>query len=429
MKYDFDLELVNNNSLLLILQQIKKNSVILEFGPANGRLTKYLKNELQCDVYLAEIDEQAGKEALQYGKDLVIGDVEEFAWFDRYHELRFDYILFADILEHLRDPKKVLERSKLLLKQQGSILVSVPNMAHNSVMIQMMNNELKYNSVGLLDNTHIHIFTYHSLERMVKECDLYPCKRMGTYCEVGKNEIPNSIYDVAGISPQYWNGRQYGEVYQFVYELKKGKEYMEEELNLLNPYYQHYWLQTYEDHGMGMKEEVSSKHFYDIHVANHRFSLTVESGCETFRIDPLNTACVLRINCISVRHGGEEQVISYSTNANYTFENWYCFASDDPMLLINTKGMQEYEDAKIIVDFDVVTYDSVCVEKMIGILDILKAQSDKQLGRIEELEKNLADVKLREQKLQKESEELQAKIAKLNAAIAQQKKNRFGMKS
>ena len=94
MKYNFDLELVNNNSLLLMLEQIKRNSVILEFGPANGRLTKYLKQQLNCDVYLAEIDEEAGKEALQYGKDLVVGDVENMEWFDRYGDLRFDYILF-----------------------------------------------------------------------------------------------------------------------------------------------------------------------------------------------------------------------------------------------------------------------------------------------------------------------------------------------
>ena len=216
MKYDFDLELVNNNSLLLILQQIKKGSVVLEFGPANGRLTKYLKNELHCEVYLAELDEEAGREALQYGKDLVVGDVENYEWFEKYHEIRFDYILFADILEHLREPKDVLAKSKLLLKQNGSILLSVPNMAHNSVLINLMKNELTYTSVGLLDNTHIHFFTYHSLEQMIKDCDLYPCKKMGTYCEVGKNEIINSIYDVPGISPEYWYSRKYGEVYQFV---------------------------------------------------------------------------------------------------------------------------------------------------------------------------------------------------------------------
>ena len=144
MKYDFDLDLTNSNSLLLILEQIRRGSVVLEFGPANGRMTKYLKQELDCDVYLAEIDEEAGKQALLYGKDLVIGDVENFEWFERYRDIKFDYIVFADVLEHLRDPKTVLDRCKLLLKHEGSVLLSVPNLAHNSVLINLMNNEFEY---------------------------------------------------------------------------------------------------------------------------------------------------------------------------------------------------------------------------------------------------------------------------------------------
>ena len=63
-KYDFDLDMVNTNSLSLIINQIRRGSVVLEFGPANGRMTKYLKEALDGKVYLVEIDEQAGKQAL-----------------------------------------------------------------------------------------------------------------------------------------------------------------------------------------------------------------------------------------------------------------------------------------------------------------------------------------------------------------------------
>ena len=409
MKYNFDLELVNNNSLLLILQQIKKNSTILEFGPANGRLTKYLKQELDCDVYLAEIEESAGKEALQYGKELVVGDVENYEWFDRFHDIRFDYILFADVLEHLRDPKEVLAKSKLLLKQEGSIILSVPNMCHNSVLINLMNNNLTYTNVGLLDNTHIHFFTHLSLEQMIKDCDLYPCRRMGTYCEVSKNEIPNSIYDVKGISPEYWNTRKYGEVYQFVYELKKGKEYIESEINLLKPYYNHYWAQVYTDEGTGLGEEASDKYFMDINVSHQRFEFEISNQCRTLKFDPVNTCGVIKVNCISVRHDGvEEPVKEFGTNAEYVFDNIYVFKNSDPTFLINTDKMRSYNEAKIIADYEIISVDSLAISNMGEIITNLSMKNDEKNNEVKEL-------KNKNKNLQEEIDKLNKKVAEMEA--------------
>lgn len=416
MKYNFDLELVNNNSLLLILQQIKKNSTILEFGPANGRLTKYLKQELNCDVYLAEIEEAAGKEALQYGKELVVGDVENFEWFDKFHEIRFDYILFADVLEHLRDPKEVLAKSKLLLKQEGSIILSVPNMCHNSVLINLMNNNLTYTNVGLLDNTHIHFFSHFSLEQMIKDCDLYPCKRMGTYCEVSKNEIPNSIYDVKGISPEYWNTRKFGEVYQFVYELKKGKEYVENEINLLKPYYNHYWTQIYIDEGTGLSEEASDKYFMDINSKHQRFEFRIENQCRTIKIDPVNTCGVIKVNCISVCHDGvEEPLTEFVTNAEYVFDNVYYFKNSDPSFIINGEKFNKYKEVKIIVDYDIVTVDSLAISNMEETIVKLNEKNSEKTNEIMQLNNENKNLKDEIDKLNKIIAELKASQGRFKA--------------
>lgn len=408
MKYNFELELVNNNSLLLILQQIKPNSTVLEFGPANGRLTKYLNKELNCDVYLAELDEEAGNEALKYGKELIVGDIENYEWYEKFREIKFDYILFADVLEHLRDPKSVIAKSKLLLKQNGSFLLSVPNMAHNSVLIDLMKNELCYTNVGLLDNTHIHFFTYNSLERMLKECDLFPSKRMGTYCEVGKTEIINSVYDIPGISPEYWNGRKYGEVYQFVYEVKKGREYMAEEMNLLNPYYNHYWLQTYADSGMGIHEEFSNKYFLDMNVERHKYEFEIKEEWSTFRIDPVNSPCIIKINDFRIISEGKEQVISADySNAEHVFENRYCFQTSDSILLINLEHYKEYKNPKILFEFEIITYDSICIQKMADLYDGFQAVFDEKQKQIEWLKQENGRIREELQKIREENEELE----------------------
>ena len=54
MKYDLELITDELNALSIMLKQIQTHSLILEFGPANGRMTKYLKEVLKCDVYIVE---------------------------------------------------------------------------------------------------------------------------------------------------------------------------------------------------------------------------------------------------------------------------------------------------------------------------------------------------------------------------------------
>ena len=71
MKYDFDLDLESRNSLSLISSRIKPNSTILEFGCANGRMSKYLQEALQCKVYAVELDEEAAKDAEEYCEQIL----------------------------------------------------------------------------------------------------------------------------------------------------------------------------------------------------------------------------------------------------------------------------------------------------------------------------------------------------------------------
>lgn len=342
MKYDFELDLVNNNSLSWIIEQVKKNSIVLEFGPANGRLTKYLKEVLDCKVYLVEIDEEAGKEALQYGEDLVVGDAEKYEWLERYRDIRFDLIIFADVLEHLRQPEEVLIQSKHLLKADGTILLSVPNLAHNSVLIDLLNNKFEYSPVGLLDNTHIHMFTKKSLENMLMRTGLVVSGRYATYSKVGKNEILNSVEDVEGIDRSYWLSRDYGEVYQFVYTVKKGREFLTQESNELPKRNLNYYAQLFR--GAYPQEENSTKEFLqNIPGVNIFKFYNVEHG-RRIRLDPLNGSCILEIKHITANFRGREQSVKIvGTNAAYAKGETYIFLTEDPMIEIEV-GTEEKMD-------------------------------------------------------------------------------------
>ena len=158
-KYDCELNLEDRNSLSVLVGKVKPNSLVLEFGPANGRMTKYMKERLNCKVYAVEIDEDAAKDAAQYTEKIIVDSIENYRWQEEFKDLQFDYIIFADVLEHLYYPEKVLKSVRDFLREDGSILVSIPNIAHNAIIINLLKNEFNYHPTGLLDDTHIRFFT------------------------------------------------------------------------------------------------------------------------------------------------------------------------------------------------------------------------------------------------------------------------------
>ena len=349
-KYNFDLELVHQNSLLLILEQVRSHSTVLEFGPANGRLTRYLKEELHCKVYLVELDEVAGKEALQYGEDLVTGDIETFEWLEKYRNIRFDYLIFADVLEHLRKPLEVLIQAKLLLKEDGSVLLSVPNLAHNAVLINLLNNQFQYNPIGLLDNTHIHMFTKTSLETMLSDAGLIPVKRMATYGKTEGIEIPADLNAVHGIRAEFWNSRPYGEVYQFIYEAKKeGVPLPVIENNLISntvgAYFQVFW-----SCGSDYSEDLSKKIRFFLDGEEKEFSFPCISGCQKIRIDPLENSGMFRLICCEGK--GAEGWVALTPkkhNARNVFGNIYYFDTADPQWYFDST--EEFSDIRVRIAY------------------------------------------------------------------------------
>jgi 2-polyprenyl-3-methyl-5-hydroxy-6-metoxy-1,4-benzoquinol methylase len=78
------------------------------------------------EVYGIEVDLEAAKEARNYCKDVIIGDVESFEKLP-YPEGFFDVIICADILEHLRRPDQVLQRACALSARQKRIILSLYN--------------------------------------------------------------------------------------------------------------------------------------------------------------------------------------------------------------------------------------------------------------------------------------------------------------
>jgi 2-polyprenyl-3-methyl-5-hydroxy-6-metoxy-1,4-benzoquinol methylase len=75
----------------------------------------------------------------------------------------FDGVILADVLEHLREPEALLARARELLREGGSLVVSVPNVAHWSVRLPLLVGSFRYTARGILDRSHLRFYTLASI--------------------------------------------------------------------------------------------------------------------------------------------------------------------------------------------------------------------------------------------------------------------------
>jgi SAM-dependent methyltransferase len=71
----------------------------------------------------------------------------------------FDVIVAGDVLEHLPRPGDLLSALKPLLKSDGTLLVSLPNVANVTVRAALLAGRFPYADRGILDRTHLRFYT------------------------------------------------------------------------------------------------------------------------------------------------------------------------------------------------------------------------------------------------------------------------------
>ena len=215
-KYDNEFYKDIKYSVSIILNYIKPESTILEFGPGNGELTKYLKEEYNCSMYTVEIDEELHKISKQYAVDSICCDADGLQWASKFKDIKFDYVIFADVLEHLRNPQRVLSNAAALLNQTGSVLFSIPNIAHSDIILNLINNDFTYTEEGLLDKTHIHFFTYNSIIDMFNNTGLKNIEIDKVVKQTGFTEVNIPVDLMPKEIVEAVIHKEYSDVYQFV---------------------------------------------------------------------------------------------------------------------------------------------------------------------------------------------------------------------
>jgi 2-polyprenyl-3-methyl-5-hydroxy-6-metoxy-1,4-benzoquinol methylase len=147
----------------LVVELVPEGSSVLEFGCATGYMSDVLATRRGCRVTGIELDPEAAAEAKAHCERVIVGDAEILDLDEHLGDERFDAVLFADVLEHLRDPAAMLRRVRPFVAEGGAVVASIPNVAHVSVRLALLSGEFRYRDIGLLDDTHLRFFTRESI--------------------------------------------------------------------------------------------------------------------------------------------------------------------------------------------------------------------------------------------------------------------------
>lgn len=176
LKKNYDYYASNREDMLSFVP--KESHKILDVGCGEGNFASLLKVDKVVEVWGVELDEVAGKIAQTKLDKVVIGDFQSS--FNELPNKYFDCIIFNDVLEHLTDPYNELELTKELLSDNGSILCSIPNVRHYSVLFELLiKKDWEYKASGILDYTHLRFYTEKSIKRMFNSLDYKIVKMEG----------------------------------------------------------------------------------------------------------------------------------------------------------------------------------------------------------------------------------------------------------
>lgn len=142
----------------------------LDVGCGEGGLGAALKAAGASHVCGIESNHRAATEARARLDALLEGDVTEIKL--PFEREEFDCLIFADVLEHLPSPERVIARLLPFLKRDGRVIASVPNIRFYLVLLRLVLDRWRYTDAGVRDRTHLRIFTRRSFEELLAAEDL-----------------------------------------------------------------------------------------------------------------------------------------------------------------------------------------------------------------------------------------------------------------
>jgi len=144
------------------------NAMVLDGGCGRGALSAAIQDKGYA-VWGIERNEEAARVAQQRIEKVIHASLTHTG--DVIREIgdrQFDYIILSDVLEHLYDPFMVLKEYLSLLKEDGTLIISVPNLVAWDNRFRILFGTFDYTDIGIMDRTHIRHFTFKTTRQLAE---------------------------------------------------------------------------------------------------------------------------------------------------------------------------------------------------------------------------------------------------------------------
>lgn len=151
-----------------VVNEIKECSNVLDVGCWTGANGKFLIDNRRCSVDGIDFSQESLMMAKKNGYNNIFNLNLNCEYnLDSVKDESYDYIILADVIEHLIDPGKLLICLMGKLKKDGSIVVSTPNIAFLLYRMTHLFGMWNYSEYGVMDRTHLKFFTKKTVQKLV----------------------------------------------------------------------------------------------------------------------------------------------------------------------------------------------------------------------------------------------------------------------
>jgi GT2 family glycosyltransferase/glycosyltransferase involved in cell wall biosynthesis/SAM-dependent methyltransferase len=212
-----------NNSRTMMIELTGTGKTVLEIGTSTGYMSRVL-TERGNTVIGVEIDPVAASIAKQHCDRLLNADIESLLLDDALQKHFFDVVILGDVLEHLKWPDKVIEQLKSHLRADGYLVVSLPNVAHGDVILNLLAGQFPYHDSGLLDITHLRFFGLEDVVKLFDSAGYRICNLRTVRVDVGCTEISPDLSEVPQELLLGVRSLPHANSYQFVFRAFRAHE-------------------------------------------------------------------------------------------------------------------------------------------------------------------------------------------------------------
>ena len=146
-------------------QKLPTSSRVLDVGSGSGVLGRELRERGFTRLSAVEVD-PAAREFVAGIYDRIEASLTPFEE-NRDPQSQFDLVLLLDVLEHMTDPFSFFQSVRKLVAPGGTILLSVPNVAHITIRAALLCGFFPYAKRGILDETHYQFFTRSRIRKLI----------------------------------------------------------------------------------------------------------------------------------------------------------------------------------------------------------------------------------------------------------------------